>query len=307
MNTLMENLHLTATLVALASMSACVDSSPTAPDEAFDPDGSPIASVDRFSDDAATNFRRSAQPDLPGPDEPIDFDASFVIDGFGPGGEAISYYSLDVQFGRVMPVHRIVDADGSPIAGQLPIVTALPGEDGYSDFWQFVDHEAPADYVANSIADAATLDSRAWPRTNNFMAFNRPLVPEGSTAERRVKNEDTSNTRAWIDEQVVSFLSFDEAPIPINGDFVPYALIFVCFDLPLTAEGMPQSGFCREADGRTHNVLESIPGDALYSPLWDVRVYDAAQFDAVNDLDSAASAPAVGDLAMVNCPIASAP
>ncbi len=295
-----------ATLLCALLPSACVDPLPTAPDDAFAPDDAARVPIDRFSDEAATNFRRSVLPDLPGPGEPIDFDADFVIDGLGPGGELTSYYALDVQFGRVMPVHRIVDANGEPIDGQLPIVTAVPGDEGYSDFWQFVHHEAPASYVANTIVDVETLVQRDWPRTNTFDARNRPLVPEGSSAERRVRSDNDSGALAWFDGDVVAYLSFDEAPIPINGDFVPYALIFVCFEEALDDEPA-MSRFCADADGRTHNVLESIPGDALYSPLWDVRAYDPADFDAVVDLQSAEAAARVANLAMVNCPIARGP
>ncbi len=290
-------------VIAIVASSGCADPGDDTA-VAFDPVDAPRAVVDRFSDDAATMFRRSAMPGLPGPGEPIDFDADFLVDGLGPSGQPISYYSLDVQVGRVMPVHRIVDGQGVPVPGQLPIVPAIPGDPDYADFWQYVDHEAPSDYVANSINDAARLLAEDWPQTRSFEALNRPLVPEGSTALRRVVRQPDASSTAWIHGEIVTFSSFDEAPIPILGEFVPYSLIFVCFDVPPSPEGAPQSGFCAEADGRTHNVLESVPGDALYSPLWDVRVYDAADFDAVLDLDGALAASAIADLAMVNCPLA---
>lgn len=137
-----------------------------------------------------------------------------------------------------------------------------------------------------------------------FEARSRPLVPEGSTAIERVVRDGEGAALAWIDGEVASYLSFDEAPIPILGEFVRYSLIFVCFDIPPSSEGEPQSEFCAEADGRTHNVLETTPGDELYSPLWDVRVYDSAQFDAVGDLAGAQSAAPIANLAMGNCPIA---
>ena len=42
---------------------------------------------------------------------------------------------------------------------------------------------------------------------------------------------------------------------------------------------------------QTHNVVDALPGDADYSPLWDVDVYDNAGFDSVHDLASAQMAP----------------
>ncbi len=291
-----------ATTLILLATTAC------APDESAEgtsPELAPRAAVDRFSDEAATMFRRTAMPELPGPDEPIDFDEGWLVGGLGPSGQPISYYALDVQLGRTMLVHRIVDGDGVPIAGQLPIVEALPGEPGYSDFWQFVDHEAEESYVPNAIVDADTLRAQDWPQTLQFEGLNRPLVPHGSTAARRVSDDgDGAREWAWIDGEVVEYLSFAEAPIPVLGEFVPYSLIFVCFDVPPTPEGEPQSGFCAQPDGRTHNVLETIPGDALYSPLWDVRVYDPTQFDTVLDLPAAREAAPVANLATVNCPVA---
>ena len=159
---------------------------PGGQDEGQDPTSAPRAVVDRFSDAAAILNRRSQVEGLPAPGEPVEFDAMFLVDGLGPDGEPVSYYNLDVQLGRTMEVHRIVDDDGQPIADQLPIVTALPGDEGYADFWQFIDHEAPPDYVANAIIDADELLARGWPQTRNFTALNRPLVPEGSTAPRRI-------------------------------------------------------------------------------------------------------------------------
>jgi hypothetical protein len=54
---------------------------------------------------------------------------------------------------------------------------------------------------------------------------------------------------------------------------------------------------------QTHNVVATVPGDAGYSPLWDVFPYDNASFGAVMDLATAQAAPSFGLAAVVNCPI----
>ena len=55
---------------------------------------------------------------------------------------------------------------------------------------------------------------------------------------------------------------------------------------------------------QTHNVVDSLPGDAGYSPLWDVDVYDNASFDSVHDLASVQAAPILAmGVALVNCPV----
>jgi hypothetical protein len=56
---------------------------------------------------------------------------------------------------------------------------------------------------------------------------------------------------------------------------------------------------------QTHNVVATLPGQAGYSPLWDVRPYDNAAFDMVMDLASAQAAPSFGMAALVNCPVVS--
>ena len=56
--------------------------------EPTDPDSAPVAAVDRFSESAGTLHVRSDGNDLPGPDEPIDFDqAPFITRGLGPDGD----------------------------------------------------------------------------------------------------------------------------------------------------------------------------------------------------------------------------
>jgi len=65
-----------------------------------------------------------------------------------------------------------------------------------------------------------------------------------------------------------------------------------------------EPGFKTEgATPQTHNVVLSVPGDAEYSPLWDVHVYDERAFDRVHDASSAQKARIVKAGPLVNCPI----
>ena len=57
---------------------------------------------------------------------------------------------------------------------------------------------------------------------------------------------------------------------------------------------------------QTHNVPFTLPGDAGYSPLWLVSVYDNADFPEVHDQATALKAKILGPgVATVNCPIVS--
>ena len=89
---------------------------------------------------------------------------------------------------------------------------------------------------------------------------------------------------------------------------MPTSDIFVSFNInPDQTGGGPPSGFKTEdgtPTGQTHNVPETIPFDAAYSPLWDVQIYDNADFDLVEDLSTAQMANIMAtDAAIVNCPI----
>jgi hypothetical protein len=55
---------------------------------------------------------------------------------------------------------------------------------------------------------------------------------------------------------------------------------------------------------QTHNVVQTLPEDDGYSPLWDVDIYDNADFDMVMDWPSAQNANLLAaGAAIVNCPI----
>ena len=74
-------------------------------------------------------------------------------------------------------------------------------------------------------------------------------------------------------------LTFAESPLAVDLDGeVPTTPIHVCFNIaPGQPGGGPPSGACTEpGSDQTHNVAAALPGDGAYSPLWDVRVYDAS-------------------------------
>ena len=274
-----------------------------------DPDTAPQASVDRFSDDAATLQMRSMFPSLPAAGAAVDFDQPpFQTLGLGPDGQKVRYYNFDVQSRVPMVVYELVDERGQPIQGQLPIVSAIPGEAGYSDFWQVRRATVSSDYVANEYTSVAEL--AGLPVGIESEIVNRPVVPAGSTAIDRIGGGDPGLQRAWRDGQIVWFFRFAEATIePVAiGDYkgqVPISYIFVTFNVNPgeTGGGLP-SGFKTESGtDQTHNALATIPSDADYSPLWMVSIYDNSFFDSVTDYDSATMATVLvapdGD---VNCP-----
>ncbi len=280
---------------------ACGDDTGAAP---VDPATAPRAMVDRFSAAAGTLMVRDAANGLPAPGAPIAFDEGpFITTGLAPSGGVARYYNFDVQPTAPAPIYVLVH-DGEPVAGQLNIIDAVPGDPGYNDFWRVVMVSVPEDYVANSVTSLDELDAEGWPMTTTETLVNCPVVPEGSTATRRFAGGDPSLHRGWYRGQLVHYFTFEEKALA--GAVVPTSPIYVTFNTnPDQPGGGPPSGFRTEpGSAQTHNVVATMPADAGYSPLWRVQVYDNAAFGTVRDLASAQAATRLGtDVADVNCPI----
>jgi hypothetical protein len=295
-----------ALLLAAASLIAggATAQAATAP---VDPDKAPIAAVDRFSDKAAHLQLRTPDNHIPGPNQPVDFDSGpFITQGLSPTtGKPVRYYNFDVQTTTPAPVYVLYrEGEDKPVAGQLDIIDTLPGEKGYNDFRRVWKVTVPKDYVPNTIVDAGALKEAGYKLEQTPVLRNMPVVPDKSTAKMRLKGESADLKRAWYQGQVVKFFSFDEAPL--SGSNVPLSPIYVTFNInPDRPNGGPGSGFKAEPNSeQTHNVPATLPGDAAYSPLWLVAVYDNADWPEVKDLKTALKAKVLAPAAAtVNCPI----
>jgi hypothetical protein len=326
----MTNLKTTLSIVALAlaavSSTGCGDDAADGPssmgsggtggstDQPLDPDKASKASVDRFSPAAGTLMVRDANNGLPGPNEPINFDsgAPFITHGLGPAGEKVTYYNFDMQSVHSAPIFVLFEeGKDTPVSDQLNIVGVIPGDADYSDFWHVHKVTVPAGYVANTLTSVAEVMSSGYPVERTDLVVNCPVVPEGSTAKLRYGGGDNGLVRGWYKDQVVFYFDFSEkelhVDLPAEGHpDVPLSDIFVSFNTnPDQPGGGPASGFVTEpGTDQTHNVAETLPDDAAYSPLWDVDVYDNADFGSVADLTSAQAAKIVATgVATVNCPI----
>jgi hypothetical protein len=280
--------------------------------EAMDPAEAPRATVDRFSEDAGTLMVRGPDNDLPGPDEPIDFDAGapFLTEGLGPDGEHVTYYNFDVQPTTPAPIWVLFrEGTDAPVEGQLNIVDAIPGDEGYNDFWHVHRVTVPEDYEVNTVTSRRDVVDAGYDVQETDTLVNCPVVPEGSTASMRYGDGSAELVEGWYRDQVVSYFEFTEASLSPTGDgSVPLSPIYVAFNVnPGQEGGGAASGFAtEEGSARTHNVVATLPGDPGYSPLWSVNPYDNADFDAVEDLGSATDASILArGVANVNCPVVS--
>jgi hypothetical protein len=277
----------------------------------LDPDKAPLAAVDRFSEKAAHLQLRAPGNHLPDPNEPVDFDTGpFITQGLSPiTGKPVRYYNFDVQSTAPAPIYLLYrEGEDKPVAGQLDIIDTLPGEKDYNDFRQIWKVLVPKDYAANTITDAAALLSAGYKMQQTDALRNMPVVPDKSRASMRLSSESAELHRAWYRGQVAKFFSFDEAHLLVAGGNVPLSPIYVTFNVnPGEPNGGPGSGFRAEPNSQqTHNVPFTLPGDAGYSPLWLVAVYDNADWPSVRDRATALRAKVLAPrAATVNCPIVS--
>lgn len=300
----------------LLALAACGSSSngPAPPAKALDPATAPVVAVDRFSPQAGHLFVRTASNGLPAANEPIHFDQGpFITQGLGPDGRTVTYYNLDVMPLQPAPIYVLFrDGDASPVAGQLNIVDVVPGDTGYSDFWQVMKVTVPQDYAANSATSLDEIEELGYRVEPTPQLVNCPVVPDGSTAMRRFgAGESAGLMRGWYRGQVVTYFTFAEKALSLAGGQTPVSGIWVTFRSnpnPADPASGPASGFVIEpGSAQTHNITESVPGDAGYSPLWSVNPYHNADFGLVGDLRTARRSEVLATgVALVNCPIVSA-
>ncbi len=275
----------------------------------MDPATARRASVDRFSEKAGKLFVRNGANGLPGANEPIDFDkAPFITQGLGPKGVGVRYYNFDVQGTTPAPIYVLFrEGESKPVTGQLNIVDVIPGDEGYNDFWRVTKVTVPKNYVANTVTSVSEIADAGYSTETTNKLVNCPIVPAGSTARMRLGGEGADLHEGWYRGQVVSYFTFEEKALTTGGSGgVRLSPIYVAFNVnPNQPGGGPASGFMTEAGtSQTHNVLQTIPSDAGYSPLWLVNVYDKADFPKVKDLKTAVQATILGaGVATVNCPV----
>jgi hypothetical protein len=250
--------------------------------------------IDRFSARAGHLMVRDASNHLPGPDDPIDFDQPpFLTHGLGPDGVRVHYYNLDVQPDRPARLFRFVTPGTTePVAGQPDVVDALPGDPGYSDFWQVGLVPMPAGAAPGSITSLDEIRARGLVATPTPQVIDCAIVPRGSTA----REGDPVRVELAYRGRLVECLRFG-APLALAGDVVPTSPIYVTFAREHVFRTEPG------AAAQTHNVVLSVPGDVDYSPLWAVHIYDPAAFDRVHDEASALAAPLAKQGPHVNCPV----
>jgi hypothetical protein len=157
---------------------------------------------------------------LPGPNQAIDYDARFRVEALGPAGQRISLYDFDAQPRTPAPIYVLFrDGEDTPVKDQKNLVTVIPGDPGYSDLWQPVRVDVPADYVANTYTSFDELVADGLTQTPMPALVNCPVVPEGSVARTRMPGGYSELTQGWYGGRIIQYFHFGERPslAPVGG------------------------------------------------------------------------------------------
>lgn len=307
MKTLASIFVITISGICVLMMSSCDDDNDTV--KIHDVNSAQKVSVDRFSATAGHLMVRNGTNGLPAANASVDFDqAPFITKGLGPSGELVSYYNFDVQPVDPAPIYVLFkEGQSSPVPGQLNIINVIPGAPGYNDFWLVHKVTVPSSYQANQVASLSEIEDAGYAVEATTAIVNCPVVPDGSSATKRIGGGPAGLQMGWYKEMVVHYFTFEEKALSTSAGKVPTSPIYVCFNINADeTDGGPSSGFKVEpGTEQTHNVIATIPTNISYSPLWLVSAYDNEEFESVNDLSSAQAAPLMNLGATVNCPVVS--
>jgi len=269
-------LALTLTLVSGARLSRARPGGSETPDPTYGLDA-PILQVDRFSDVAGTLLRRSLDPQLPAPNEPIDLDAApFSVSVDAPDGRSRVCYDLDLRPASPARFYVFYDEQGNYQLTQFPVVDVAPGDPGYTDIWDIWKVTVPPGFREdNGIRDRATVDKLLADSNSGFSALrtgillNGPIVPEGSRARLKADNKGGSAMLryAWFRGLRAPYLYF-EGSLNADGVNAPVAV------MTLTREPGPlelsRALLRPEGNATTSARVSAVPGARGYSPMWKV-------------------------------------
>src|SRR6266850_2025572 len=238
----------------------------------------PMLEVDRFSDAAGTLLRRSIDPHLPGPNEPIDLDAApFSLSVEAPDGRLRICYNLDLRPASPGRYYVFYDERGNYLLTQFPVVDVAPGDPGYTDIWDIWKVIVPAGFREdNGVRDRATIERLLADPASGYSAvrtrvlLNGPIVPEGSRARMKAdrRGGDASIRYAWYRGRRAPYLYF-EGSLRAEGEIAPVAIMTLTRSSDRS--GLRVQMMRSETGASPPARVSVVPGASGYSPLWQVN------------------------------------
>jgi hypothetical protein len=102
-------------------------------------------------------------------------------------GQEIHYFDFGPNTDRTAPIYAFItgmDAAGNPqfVEGQHNIIDVIPGDAGYSAFWDLHLVQVPAGYKANSITSMAQVTASGYTIAHPGIVVNCPVIRTTATA-----------------------------------------------------------------------------------------------------------------------------
>jgi hypothetical protein len=96
-------------------------------------------------------------------------------------GRDVHYFDFGPSTDRTAPIYALItgmDAQGRPqfVPGQHNIIDVIPGDPGYSPFWNVFLVQVPATYQANTITSAAGVLNSGYPILHPGLVVNCPVI-----------------------------------------------------------------------------------------------------------------------------------
>jgi hypothetical protein len=183
-------------------------------------------------------------------------------------GEEVYYPDYGANPPVAIPIWAFItgfDGAGNPefVEGQNNIIDSIPGDTGYSAFWEVNLVVAPQDYEANSITSAAHVLASGYEIIKPGIVVNCPVVefPEPFTLG---EPEEFNFVSGWYRDQEVRYYDFGSNS-PSSEGAVAAAPIWA-FITGMDSEGNPVF-----VEGQ-HNIVNAVSGDPGYSDLWQVNL-----------------------------------
>lgn len=138
-------------------------------------------------------------------------------------GQAVSYYEFAANSATAnggaeivpAPIYALItgfDADGNPqfVEGQNNIVDVIPGDTGYSAFWQVNLVTVPADYQANTFTSVEQVLNSGYEIVTPGLVVNCP-VPEAGLPDPSAMADTTSTDTTSTEEASTDTATTDGA------------------------------------------------------------------------------------------------
>lgn len=119
-------------------------------------------------------------------------------------GQEVYYFDFGPNTEATAPIYAFItgfDADGNPqfVEGQNNVVDVVPGDEGYSAFWQVNLVVVPADYQANSITSVDQVLASGYEMIQPGLVVNCPVMRTAAASPEvlPVSGGVTPNLAVW--------------------------------------------------------------------------------------------------------------